>query len=79
MPSARSYENGMLCCELGKRSEAVWALGVIGDARALPILLKHHSGEECRHGSALCQYELGKAIKKIEGTWGLQASLSHRP
>lgn len=61
-------------CGLRDRSDAVWALGVIGDRRALPVLEKHHTGEKCQHGVTLCQYELDKAIKKIEGTWGLRAA-----
>jgi HEAT repeat protein len=64
-------------CDLRKRSDAIWALGVIGDARALPVLRRYHTREECRHGAKLCQYELGKTIKKIEGTWGLRASLGY--
>lgn len=64
-------------CDLRDRSEAVWALGVIGDHRSLPVLRKYHTREECRHGAVLCQYELGKAIKKIEGTWDLRASLTY--
>ncbi len=64
-------------CELRDRAEAVWALGVIGDRRALPVLRKYHTREECRHGADLCQYELGKAIKKIEGTWDLRASFTY--
>jgi hypothetical protein len=64
-------------CNMRDRYEAVWALGVIGDRRALPVLRKYHTREECQHGVELCQYELGKAIKKIEGTWNLRASLGY--
>ena len=65
-------------CELRERQRAVWALGVIRDDRALAVLRKYHTGEECRHEIELCQYELGKAIKKTEGSWGLWASMSYK-
>ena len=51
-------------CELSERSEAVWALGAIGDRCALPVLRKYHTRDECQHGIALCQYELAKAIPR---------------
>jgi len=38
---------------------------------ALPVLEGLFTGEECNHDSALCQYELKKAIQKIKGDfWG---------
>ena len=52
---------------LGERNRAVWALGQIGDKRALPLLRKHCSGEPCDHESELCQRELAKALKLVEG------------
>jgi len=55
-----------------ERNRAVWALGQLGDRRALPLLRNHYSGKPCDHGSALCQRELGKAIKLLEG--GLNAT-----
>jgi len=45
-----------------QRNRAVWALGQIGDPRALPVLRKHYTGAECQHDKFLCQYELKKAI-----------------
>ena len=56
------------------RTRAVWALGQIGDPRALAVLEKHYTGEPCDHERAICQYELDKAIRKIRGeyNWGLQ-------
>jgi hypothetical protein len=56
------------------RTRAVWALGQIGDHRALPVLEKYHTGEPCDHERAICQYELDKAIRKIRGEyyWSLQ-------
>ena len=65
-------------CGLRERNLAVWALGELGDRRGLAVLKKHHTQSPCNHAVDLCQYELGKAIKKIEGTWGLRASLQHQ-
>jgi len=47
---------------LHDRNRAVWALGQLGDSRALPLLEKYYSGGSCDHDRALCQYELKKAI-----------------
>ena len=49
---------------LKTRNRAVWALGQIGDARALPLLEEHYTGEECDHSRLLCQRELRKAIAR---------------
>jgi len=62
-------------CPLAERNRAVWALGELEDRAALPVLRHYHTGARCDHAAGLCQYELGKAIQKIEGTWGLRASL----
>lgn len=48
---------------LRERNRAVWALGRVGDPRALPILEKHFTRGNCDHARRLCQYELSKAIK----------------
>jgi hypothetical protein len=66
-------------CGLRTRERAVWALGELGDGRAVPALRAHLSGHKCDHDRGLCQYELNKAIRKLERTWsvvqkaGLQA------
>lgn len=52
---------------LKKRNRAVWALGKIGDVRALPVLEKYYTGQPCNHIRYLCQYELKKAIKLCKG------------
>jgi hypothetical protein len=52
---------------LRERDRAVWALGQLGDRRALPVLRKYYSGEPCDHSNELCQRELDKAIKLMEG------------
>ena len=58
---------------LRERNHAVWALGQLGDRRALPTLVALHTGEPCEHDSDLCQRELGKAIELIEGGMNLTA------
>jgi len=52
---------------LAERNHAVNALGLIGDARALPLLERLYTGEECQHDKFLCQHELRKAIDKCKG------------
>ena len=52
---------------LSSRNRAVWALGQLGDRRALPFLEKEYTGEPCDHGRMLCQYELQKAIRLCRG------------
>lgn len=54
------------------RNRAVWALGQLGDPRALPHLKQYYTGEPCDHEKGLCQRELGKAIELLEG--GLNAT-----
>jgi hypothetical protein len=58
---------------LRDRNRAVWALGHIGDPRALPFLEKHFTGKPCDHGRALCQRELEKAIRLCRGGVNLPA------
>jgi len=53
---------------LRDRNRAVWALGQIGDKRALPVLKGFYKGGDCDHDKALCQHELQKAIKLCEGS-----------
>ena len=50
-----------------ERNRAIWALGQIGDPRALPVLRKHYTGAECQHDRYLCQRELKKAIDTCSG------------
>jgi len=72
-----SVEALMQCVEdsthsLPERNRAVWALGQLGDRRALTTLRKYHTGSSCDHANALCQRELNKAINLLEG--GVNAS-----
>lgn len=52
---------------LGDRNRAVWALGQIGDPRALPTLQRHYTGAPCDHSRFLCQKELKKALDRCDG------------
>jgi len=52
--------------DLSTKNKAVWALGQLGDERALPVLRKYYTGMPCDHERYLCQYELEKAIKWCE-------------
>jgi hypothetical protein len=56
-----------------ERSKAVWALGQLGDSRALPVLKKYYDGSECDHKQAVCQYELKKAIRLIKSGFNITA------
>ena len=58
---------------LRERNRAVWALGQLGDARALPVLERHVTGKDCEHSRVLCQYELRKAIRLCRGATNLAA------
>jgi len=60
---------------LKQRNLAVWALGQIGDERALPLLEKSWTGRPCDHSSRLCQREVGKAIKLCKGSLNATAWL----
>lgn len=53
------------------RNNAIWALGQIGDERALPVLQKYYTGvipnkESLNEG--LSQYELKKALSYFQGS-----------
>jgi PBS lyase HEAT-like repeat-containing protein len=52
---------------LTERNHAVWALGQIGDPRALPVLQRLHTGGPCNHSLFLCQKELRKAVDRCSG------------
>jgi hypothetical protein len=58
---------------LRERNRAVWALGQLGDARALPVLEKHFTGRDCDHDRGLCQDELRKAIRLCRGATNMTA------
>jgi hypothetical protein len=60
---------------LRQRNLAVWALGQIGDKRALHVLKQFYTGQPCDHDHYLCQHELQKAIKLCEGSFNATAWL----
>ena len=65
-----------------ERNSAVWVLGQLGDPKALPVLKKYYTGEECQHDKFLCQHELKKAIKLAEGGFNITTlfwNVSPRP
>jgi hypothetical protein len=60
---------------LTERNRAVWALGQLGDARALPTLERYHTGAPCDHARFICQHELDKAIRACRGSVNVSALL----
>jgi hypothetical protein len=60
---------------LRQRNRAVWALGQIGDKRALPVLERWYTGQPCDHDNCLCQRELQKAIQLCKGSFNATAWL----
>ena len=52
---------------LKTKNNAIWALGKLNDQRALPVLRKLQTGNECDHSRYVCQRELQKAIDNLEG------------
>jgi hypothetical protein len=63
---------------VGDRNRAVWALGQLGDARALAFLERHYTGKACDHSRGLCQRELKKAVDLCRGGLNLPALLWRR-
>ena len=49
------------------RNRAIWALGQLGDSRALVVLQKYYTGKESDEARELSQYELKKAIALCNG------------
>ncbi|MDD2646531.1 MAG: hypothetical protein PHV78_01395 [Patescibacteria group bacterium] len=62
--------------QYGKNS-AIWALGQLGDSRALPILEKYYTGQLSsqreKWNEGISQYELSKAIKLLRGGLNISA------
>jgi len=52
---------------LKDRNRAIWALGQLGDARALAPLGSLLTGKPCDHSAAVCQHELRKALRLCHG------------
>ena len=56
-----------------ERNRAIWALGQLGDTRALPLLQSHFTGQESDERTALSQHEIGKAIRACQGGFNIGA------
>ncbi len=60
-----------------EKNNAIWALGQLGDKRALLFLQKyytdHDSNDRIKQDEALSQYELYKAIKLLNGGFNATA------
>jgi hypothetical protein len=54
---------------LARKNQAVWAMGQLGDERALIKLEPCITGQECDHSHEICQDELEKAIHLCKGGW----------
>jgi hypothetical protein len=53
-----------------ERNNAIWALGQLGDVRALSVLEKYYTGnipEREPYDDDLSQYEMKKALKLVKG------------
>ncbi len=61
-----SKENGYRAHLYSANNHAFWALGQLGDKRALPFLRNLLAGEPCDHETNLCQGEIQEAIQKLE-------------
>lgn len=59
------------------KNDAIWALGQLGDKKALPFLEKYNTGEKFPDhepwNEGISQYELRKAIKLIESGFNISA------
>lgn len=53
---------------LAQRNRAIWALGQLADARALPALKRLQTHQPCDHAHQVCQYEVEKAVAFCSGT-----------
>jgi len=67
MKFVKSDEYGYDAHRYRANNRAFWALGQLGDERALPFLRNLLTGEPCDHETNLCQGEIQKAIRKLEG------------
>ena len=67
MMSVESDRSGYSAHVYKANNHSFWALGQLGDQRALPFLRGLLSGEACHHETNLCQGEIKEAIVKLEG------------
>ena len=66
MMSVETEEYGYDAHRYKTNNHVFWALGQLGDKRALPFLRKLSTGEPCDHETNLCQGEIQEAIQKLE-------------
>ena len=66
MMFVESKEYGYSADHYSANNHAFWALGQLGDKRALPFLRNLLTGEPCDHETNLCQGEIQEAIQKLE-------------
>lgn len=52
---------------ISDRNRAIWALGQLGSAEALPTLRSLETHQLCDHDSLICQHEVESAIKGCSG------------
>jgi hypothetical protein len=60
----------------GTRNSSIWALGQLGDSRALPTLQRYYTGiipKREKWDEVVSQYELKKAINLAEGNFNIAA------
>ena len=66
MMLVETKENSYRAHLYSTNNHAFWALGQLGDKRALPFLRNLLTGEPCDHETNLCQGEIKEAIQKLE-------------
>jgi hypothetical protein len=66
MMSVETKEYGYNAHRYSANNHVFWALGQLGDKRALPFLKKLVTGQPCDHETNLCQGEIKEAIHKLE-------------
>ena len=66
MMFVESKEYGYSAHRYSANNHAFWALGQLGDKRALPFLRNLLTGEPCDHETNLCQGEIKEAIQQLE-------------
>ncbi len=66
MMFVESKEYGYDAHRYRANNHAFWALGQLGDKRALPFLRNLLTGEPCDHETNLCQGEIKEAIQQLE-------------
>lgn len=66
MKFVKSEDSDYNARRYSENNHVFWALGQLGDNRALPFLKTLLTGESCNHKTNLCQGEIKEAIQKLE-------------